>query len=204
MYSDRSSCCACCCFSRCRLPACASLPEEIDYSLMYRWFVGLSMDGRVWSPTRFSKNRYARCRAILPQLQWPDDASCGYGSNGERRFIEQVFGPIKPSEGCEKCDTVVGERVAGIVMLSPRRSVGAVDGLPHESAGWRQKVASQAATSVYGARTRSDRVVRQLCDTQADQATAVTTGHRWLSGQPFAMARRAYERTAVKRCSPHQ
>ena len=33
------------------------LMEEIDYSVLYRWFVGLSMDDPIWSPTTFSKNR---------------------------------------------------------------------------------------------------------------------------------------------------
>src|SRR5215213_8045864 len=33
------------------------LMEEIDYSVLYRWFVGLSMDEPIWSPTVFSKNR---------------------------------------------------------------------------------------------------------------------------------------------------
>ena len=27
------------------------LMEEIDYSMLYRWFVGLSMDAPIWSPT---------------------------------------------------------------------------------------------------------------------------------------------------------
>jgi len=33
------------------------LMEEIDYSVLYRWFVGLGMDDAIWSPTTFSKNR---------------------------------------------------------------------------------------------------------------------------------------------------
>ncbi len=33
------------------------LMEEIDYSVLYRWFVGLGMDDPIWSPTTFSKNR---------------------------------------------------------------------------------------------------------------------------------------------------
>ena len=33
------------------------LMEEIDYSVLYRWFVGLGMDEEIWSPTTFSKNR---------------------------------------------------------------------------------------------------------------------------------------------------
>ena len=31
--------------------------EEIDYSVLYRWFVGLSMDEPIWVPTTFTKNR---------------------------------------------------------------------------------------------------------------------------------------------------
>jgi transposase len=33
------------------------LMEEIDYSILFRWFVGLSLDEPMWSPTTFSKNR---------------------------------------------------------------------------------------------------------------------------------------------------
>ena len=33
------------------------LMEEIDYSVLYRWFIGLGMDEPIWSPTTFSKNR---------------------------------------------------------------------------------------------------------------------------------------------------
>jgi transposase len=33
------------------------LMEEIDYSVLFRWFIGLSMDDQIWSPTTFTKNR---------------------------------------------------------------------------------------------------------------------------------------------------
>lgn len=33
------------------------LMEQLDYNLLYRWFVGLSPDDRVWDATSFSKNR---------------------------------------------------------------------------------------------------------------------------------------------------
>ena len=33
------------------------LMERIDYDLLFRWFVGLGMDDRVWDATVFSKNR---------------------------------------------------------------------------------------------------------------------------------------------------
>lgn len=33
------------------------LMEEIDYSILYRWFVGLNLDEAVWDATSFTKNR---------------------------------------------------------------------------------------------------------------------------------------------------
>ena len=33
------------------------LMEQLDYNLMFRWFVGLGIDDAVWVPTVFSKNR---------------------------------------------------------------------------------------------------------------------------------------------------
>ena len=33
------------------------LMEQLDYNLLFRWFVGLGMDDGVWSPTTFTKNR---------------------------------------------------------------------------------------------------------------------------------------------------
>ncbi len=33
------------------------LIEQLDYNLLYRWFVGLSPDDPVWDPTTFTKNR---------------------------------------------------------------------------------------------------------------------------------------------------
>src|SRR5512147_2862830 len=31
--------------------------EQLDYNLLFRWFVGLSMDEPIWDPTVFTKNR---------------------------------------------------------------------------------------------------------------------------------------------------
>lgn len=33
------------------------LMEQMDYNLLFRWFVGLSMDAGIWDPTVFTKNR---------------------------------------------------------------------------------------------------------------------------------------------------
>ena len=33
------------------------LMEELDYNMLFLWFVGLNMDDQVWDPTTFTKNR---------------------------------------------------------------------------------------------------------------------------------------------------
>ena len=33
------------------------LVEEIDYNILFRWFVGLNLDDAVWDATVFTKNR---------------------------------------------------------------------------------------------------------------------------------------------------
>jgi transposase len=33
------------------------LMEQLDYNLLFRWFVGLNMDDSIWDPTVFTKNR---------------------------------------------------------------------------------------------------------------------------------------------------
>lgn len=33
------------------------LVEQLQYNLLFRWFVGLNMDDQVWTPTTFTKNR---------------------------------------------------------------------------------------------------------------------------------------------------
>ena len=33
------------------------LMEQLQYNMLFRWFVGLNMDDEVWNPTTFSKNR---------------------------------------------------------------------------------------------------------------------------------------------------
>jgi transposase len=35
----------------------ALLMEQLDYNLLFRWFVGLNLDDPVWDPTTFTKNR---------------------------------------------------------------------------------------------------------------------------------------------------
>ena len=44
------------------------LMEQLDYNLLFRWFVGLSMDDRIWAPTVFTKNRDRLLRGEIAQL----------------------------------------------------------------------------------------------------------------------------------------
>jgi transposase len=41
------------------------LMEQLDYKLLFRWFVGLSMDDKVWDHSVFSKNRDRFLRSDL-------------------------------------------------------------------------------------------------------------------------------------------
>ena len=53
--------------------------EQLDYNLLFRWFVGLSVDGPVWVPTVFSKNRDRL-------LEGDADATGGEGTALRRAF----------------------------------------------------------------------------------------------------------------------
>jgi transposase len=49
------------------------LMEQLDYNLLFRWFVGLSMDDPVWDHSTFSKNRerlIASDVAATSTLRW--------------------------------------------------------------------------------------------------------------------------------------
>src|SRR6266850_2477368 len=43
------------------------LMEQLDYNLLFRWFVGLSMEDSVWDATVFSKNRERLLRGDIAQ-----------------------------------------------------------------------------------------------------------------------------------------
>jgi transposase len=43
------------------------LMEELEYNLLFRWFVGLNMDDPVWDPTVYSKNRDRLLEADVAQ-----------------------------------------------------------------------------------------------------------------------------------------
>src|SRR5881296_3856314 len=44
------------------------LMEQLDYNLLFRWFVGLNMDDGVWDATMFSKNRDRMPKSDIARL----------------------------------------------------------------------------------------------------------------------------------------
>jgi hypothetical protein len=56
------------------------LMEQLDYNLLFRWFVGLHMNDATWDVTVFTKNRERlldgeHCRGLLPSRAAAEYAS---------------------------------------------------------------------------------------------------------------------------------
>ena len=65
--------------------------EQLEYNLLFRWFVGLNMDDPVWDPTVFSKNRDRLLAADVAALVFlcagrGQSAGLGLGRTLHRRW----------------------------------------------------------------------------------------------------------------------
>ena len=47
------------------------LMEQLDYNILFRWFVGMDMDEPVWTPTVFTKNRDRLLNQELARTVFP-------------------------------------------------------------------------------------------------------------------------------------
>jgi len=92
------------------------LMEEIDYSVLFRWFVGLGMDEPIWVPTVFTKNRdrllasdiaTAFFEAVLAQAKTADvlsdehftvDGTLLEAWAGLKSFRRKDAGPTPPAD----------------------------------------------------------------------------------------------------------
>jgi len=92
------------------------LMEEIDYSVLFRWFVGLGMDDPIWSPTTFSKNRdrllaseiasaffdavlvQARAAGLLSDEHFTVDGTLLEAWAGLKSFRRKDEGPVPPPD----------------------------------------------------------------------------------------------------------
>lgn len=57
------------------------LMEQLDYNLLFRWFVGLGMDDEVWHPTTFTQNRE---RLLEQEIS--------------RKFFDQILGQARKKQ----------------------------------------------------------------------------------------------------------
>src|SRR5579864_4440071 len=90
------------------------LMEQLDYNLLYRWFVGLNMDAPIWDATTFTKNRQrlldgdiaqaffervlaqARERQLLSAEHFTVDATLIEAWAGLKSFRPKAKGPADP------------------------------------------------------------------------------------------------------------
>ncbi len=64
------------------------LMEEIDYSVLFRWFVGLNLDEEVWDATTFTKNRDRLLEAEVAKLFLAQvvEQARGHGLTSDEHF----------------------------------------------------------------------------------------------------------------------
>lgn len=92
------------------------LMEQLDYNLLFRWFVGLGMDDPVWVPTVFTKNRdrllegkvaeaffalvleQARKKRLLSSEHFTVDGTLIEAWAGQKSFRRKDAGPPEPPD----------------------------------------------------------------------------------------------------------
>src|SRR6202047_437828 len=113
----RRSCCERSCCKHCtRCAAKRMLMEQLDYNLLFRWFVGLNMDDPIWDVTVFTKNRerlldgdiaeaffqavlkQARERSLLSDEHFPVDVTLLEASAGLKDFRRKDANPPAPPD----------------------------------------------------------------------------------------------------------
>ena len=92
------------------------LMEQLEYNLLFRWFVGLSMDDRVWDVTVFTKNRerllggavaeaffqrvleLARAEQLLSDDHFSVDGTLIQAWAGQKSFVRKGTTPPPPDD----------------------------------------------------------------------------------------------------------
>jgi transposase len=95
------------------------LMEQLEYNLLFRWFVGLNMDDPVWDPTVFSKNRDRLLAADVAAL-----------------FFQQVLAEAKARDlVSDEHFTVDGTLLEAWASLKSLKAAGADDPPPSDDPG---------------------------------------------------------------------
>ena len=93
------------------------LMEQLDYNMLYRWFVGLNMDDPIWDVTVFTKNRerllkgdiaqaffdkvlqQARAQSLLSEEHFTVDGTLIEAWAGQKSFQRKDKPPPPPQDG---------------------------------------------------------------------------------------------------------
>ena len=95
------------------------LMEQLEYNLLFRWFVGLNMDDPVWDPTVFTKNRDRLLAADVAAL-----------------FFQQVLDEAKARDlVSDEHFTVDGTLLEAWASLKSFKTAGADDQPPSDDPG---------------------------------------------------------------------
>jgi transposase len=104
------------------------LIEQLEYNLLFRWFVGLAMDDTVWTPTTFTKNRerllagavaraffddvvaQARARRLLSDEHFTVDGTLLEAWAGQKSFRRTDQPPTPPDDPGNPTVNFHGER----------------------------------------------------------------------------------------------
>jgi site-specific recombinase XerD len=100
------------------------LMEEMDYNLLFRWFVGLNADDKVWDATTFTKNRDRLLEADVAKEFLARESVQGYVTwLAEMKFspstINQRLAAIrKLASEAQRCGYVDSEKAQAIVTVA--------------------------------------------------------------------------------------
>ncbi len=112
------------------------LMEQLDYNLLFRWFVGLNMDDAVWDPTVFTKNRerllagniaqafferalaQARQRGLLSDEHFTVDGTLIEAWASLKSFKQKAAPPASPDDPGNPTVDFHGERRSNVTHAS--------------------------------------------------------------------------------------
>jgi transposase len=110
------------------------LIEQLDYNLLFRWFVGLSMDDPFWDPTVFTKNRKRLLRGDIARAFF------------ERVVAQAHAGQLLSAKHFTVDGTLI-ETWAGLKSLEPKGAPAEPPDDPGNPTGERCRNATHASTT---------------------------------------------------------
>jgi transposase len=141
------------------------LIEQVDYNLLFRWFVGLNMDDRVWNHSTFSKNRERLLAGKIADLFFEEIRK---QAQSKRLLSREHFA----------VDGTLIEAAASIKSLRPREASRRDDAPKGEGGGRNPEVdfkGQKRSNATHESKTDPDAMLARKGDGQA--AKLSYTGH---------------------------